>query len=720
MNVRQMARPFRLLAPVLLVASLVTAGCGSLAPHEVSPDDQPITETEILWDRHGVPHVFAVDSTQLFYAYGWAQMQGHAELILRLYGEARGRAAEYWGEEHLEQDEWLRTVGVPTRAQEWYEAQDPLFKGFLDAFAEGMNDFCEQHPERISEDIKQVLPVQPTDGLALAHRVIHFEFVTSRRVTEALEKGLSQERTAGSNAWAVGPSRSASGNAMLLANPHLPWSSFFLWFEAHLVSPDVNFYGAGLVGQPILAIGFNRYLGWTHTVNTHDGADHYGLRLAGRGYRWEGRIQEFQRREETIRIKQPDGSLREKKLEILNSVHGPVVARKGNRAIALRVVGLYETDLIRQYWEMARATSLAEFEKAISRLQMPMFTLIYADRDGHILSLFGGLVPRRPAGPWNWNRLVPGDSARTLWTEYHSYEELPKVVDPPSGWVQNANEPPWTTTLPYQLDADQFPSYMAPRFMSFRAQRSARMLDEDPQMTFEELVAYKHSTRMELADRILDDLLPAARQFGGPQGNRAAAVLEAWDRQADPESRGAVLFDAFWGEFGQLMRGRNPFSEAWSEEHPRESPDGLSDPRLAARALTAAAVKVERTYGALDVPWGEVVRVRRGDIELPANGATGALGVFRVVFTNEGEDQLRHVVGGDSFVAAVEFGEPLRAEVLNSAGNSSDPNSPHFNDQLGFFSQKQLRPALLTRTDIEANLEAREKMPAKEARAAGN
>ncbi len=436
---------------LLLLCTALAAGCSETEP-DVPVETTEITETEILWDRYGVPHVYAVDSDELFYAFGWAQMESHGDLILRLYGESRGRAAEYWGSEHLEQDEWIRTVGIPTRAREWYQAQTPQLRGFLDAFARGMNDFADKHADRIGEEVRAVLPVQPDDSLALSHRVIHFEFVTSPRSTQSLERALG--RAAGSNAWAVGPSRSASGNAMLLANPHLPWSGFYLWYEAHLVSPDLEFYGACLVGQPFMAIGFNRHLGWTHTVNTHDGADHYALELAGKGYRWDGKVQEFQRREETILVKQEDGSLREHRLEVLSTVHGPVVARRGRRAVALRLVGLYETDLIQQYWDMARATSLEEFETALARLQMPMFTVIYADREGHVLSLFGGLTPRRPAGDWNWFSLVPGNTSRTLWTEFHGYEELPRVVDPPSGWVQNANEPPWTTTLPYQVKAD--------------------------------------------------------------------------------------------------------------------------------------------------------------------------------------------------------------------------------------------------------------------------
>ena len=140
--------------------------------------------------------------------------------------------------------------------------------------------------------------------------------------------------------------------------------------------------------------------------------------------------------------------------------------------------------------------------------------------------------------------------------------------------------------------------------MSFRAQRSARMLADDEEISFEELVQYKHSTRMELADRILDELIPTANRYGSENARRAAAVLEAWDRRADAASRGAVLFQAFAGKADERFPGSTLFATPWSEATPRTTPDGLSDPAAAVAALEAAANEVTSNYGSLDVAWG--------------------------------------------------------------------------------------------------------------------
>ena len=677
---------------------LFTLGCSKTAPGN----------TEILWDRYGVPHIFAPNEAELFYAFGRAQTRAHGNLLLRLYGEARARAAEYWGEEHLESDRWLRTMGIPERAGNWYQRQTPAFRSYLDAFAQGINDYASENTAAIDPNRLVVLPVHATDVLAHLQRMIHFTFVSRR---QAVNAAAEHRDSRGSNAWAIAPSRSASGHAMLLANPHLPWSGRFRYFEAHMQTEGLNIYGANLVGLPVLGTAFNEHLGWTHTVNTLDGQDLYELEVAAGGYRWNGRTIPFDEHQEILKIKQPDGSWKEENLIVKRSIHGPVVSESEGNALSLRVVGLDQPGALEQWWNMGRARNLQEFEVAVRDLQIPMFTIIYADRDGHVMHLFNGRVPVRPKGDWDWRGTVPGDTSETLWTDTHPYRDLPRVVDPSSGWLQNANDPPWTTTFPRALKPANFPTYMAPRRMSFRAQRSARMLADDEEISFEELVRYKHSTRMELADRILDELGPAAKRYGSGIARRAAAVLEAWNRRADAASRGAVLFQAFAGKADERFPHSTLFATPWSETSPRITPDGLSDPAAAVAVLEAAANEVKSDYGSLDVAWGEVHRLRIDDVDLPANGGASELGIFRVTnFRSDGDARFR-AEGGDSFVALVEFSQPVRAMVLLSYGNSSQPGSPHRTDQIRLYSQKSLRRAWLSRSEIEENLSRLEIVP---------
>ena len=487
-------------------------------------------------------------------------------------------------------------------------------------------------------------------------------------------------------------------------NPHLPWGDFFTWFEAHLVLPGTTAYGAALVGIPFPGVAFNDRLGWSHTNNTIDGADLYELELSGNGYRWSGEVRAFETRTETLRIRQPDGSIKDEPLVIRESVHGPVIRVKTGKALALRVVGLDQPNIMGQYWNMLRSHNLTEFEAAERPLQMPFFTVMYADRDGHIMHLFGGRTPVRPVGEYNWSGIVPGTSPDTLWTSTHPYDQLPRVADPPSGWLQNANDPPWTTTFPAAIDPDKFPRYMAPRGMSLRAQQSARLVSGDSSITLDEFGQYKHSTRMLLADRVLDDLVAAGKSAGGTAA-KAADVLATWDRSASADSRGGVLFEAW---YRRLSRAGNIFATRWSESEPLTTPRGLANPAAAAVALAEAADQVAKTYGAIDVPWGQVYRLRIGSRDLPASGGPGDLGIFRVLGFAEDKDGKMRATGGDSYVAIVEFGPIVRARSIVSYGNASQPGSPHVGDQLELAAQQQLKPVWLTRADIEQNLERRE------------
>jgi acyl-homoserine-lactone acylase len=356
---------------------------------------------------------------------------------------------------------------------------------------------------------------------------------------------------------------------------------------------------------------------------------------------------------------------------------------------------------------MARAKNFKEFETILKRLQIPMFTVMYADREGHIMHFFGGDTPARAKGEYDWAGVAPGDTSATLWTKYHPFEELPRVVDPPSGWLQNANDPPWTTTFPPAIDPNQFPPYMAPRSMSFRAQRSARMLDEDSSITFDEMIKYKHSTRMEVADRILDDVISAARNSAGDKARRAAEVFAKWDRSADAESRGAVLFQAFRTEMVRRLGGAKMFATQWSESDPRNTPRGLADAAATIAALEKAVDQVESDYGAIDVAWGEVNRLRLAGLDLPANGAGGELGVFRVLSFVPEKDKKFRADFGDTYVAAVEFSNPVRAMAVLSYGNSSQPGSKHQADQLPLLSRKELRPVWRARAEVMKHLEER-------------
>jgi len=682
---------------ILLLTLILTIACRDQA----SPDETP---TVIRWDTWGVPHISASSDEGLFFADGWAQMHAHANTILHLYGVSRGRAAEYWGKQHLDSDRLVRTLGHPQQAVAMWPKQDPKTRQLLSAYVAGLNAYAAQHPEAIKEENRVVLPITVDDTNMHTLFVVNTRFIAGRE----LQMSAHWDET-GSNTLAIGPSRSAHGHAMLVQNPHLPWFGEFLFFEKHLLKPGKNIYGVTLVGLPGVSIAFNDHLGWSHTNNTIDNADLFELTLVGDGYLYDGVQKAFQEETTTLRVKEENGGFSEQEFTVQRSVHGPVIRKIDGRALALRHVGNNIQDNLLQSWNMANANNFEEFEAALKMAQLPYWNVMYADREGNIFYLFNGLVPVRANGDWDyWQDIVPGDDSGKLWTDVHPYQDLPRILNPDTGWLQNANDAPWTSTLPMQLDADEYPSYMAPRLMYFRAQHAASMMLEDDSISFEELIEYKHDTRMEMAERILDDLLAALDQHGTGIAREAKAVLEQWDRKADIDSRGAALF------YNWAMK-MNPYKQEnyavpWDEEAPVSTPDGLADPAAMARLLESVATEMQEQYGRLDVPWGEVNRIEYNGHSWPANGANGAVGVFRVAAAGVAVDGVQTIRHGDSWVAVIEFAETTRARVLLSYGNSTQEGSPHFGDQLALFSQKKLREAWRTEQQLHGNIEKTERL----------
>lgn len=665
---------------------------------------------EILWDTFGVPHVYAKTEAGAFWGFGYAQAQSHGNLLLKLFGEARGRAAEYWGGADNEtQDRWLVANDVPTRAVTWFRQQTPQMRADLDAFAAGINAYAAAHPDAIDPAMRRVLPVSGTDVMAHAHRLMNYVYIASDR--KVLADPTTNE-AGGSNAWAVAPSRSASGKAMLLANPHLPWApSMLTYYEAHLNAPGYSVYGATQVGLPVLRFAFNDDLGFTNTVNTMLGYSSYRLTLAEGGYRYDGKVLPFTTAQKSYRVRQPDGTLKTVAFTQRYATQGPVFdLPKNGGTIALKVAGLDRPGVLQQYLDMGKAHDFAAFQRALKRMQVPMFNIVYADRAGHIMYIDNGILPRHADGDVaTWSKPVAGDTSATLWRDVHGYDDLPKVVDPASGFVQNANDPPWLATWPRQLDPKAFPAYVAPVGpVSQRAQHSVMLMTATPKLSFDDFVTRKLDTRSVMADRLLPDLLAAAKGNADPDIVAATALLAGWDHKFDADARGALLFETWAALFApRNFVDQSNYAVTWTPDDPLATPRGLKDPAAAVAMLKAAVAKTRQTYGALDRPFGEPSRFRLGDVSVPGNGGFGNTGVFRTITWGPMKNGERTPLHGETWVSMIEFSKPMKALGMMSYGNSSQPGSKHNSDQLRFLTSKTFRTLWIDRTQVERHVEDR-------------
>ncbi len=731
---------------------------------------KPQHGSEILWDKWGVPHIFAKTTGDMFYLYGYAQAEAHGDLLMHVMAGSRGKSSEIYGagegDRNMKTDRWVLLNEVPQRAKVWLQAQTPEFRGYLEAFAAGINAYGKAHGDKLSPEARQVLPISALDIMQHEEHFVNFEFVAGNRLMQssagaeaALASPASGTRLAalntshgpmpsqagsefspdnmdmqdGSNGWAIAPSHSASGGALLLMNPHLAMGGEQSYFEVQLTAPGINLYGASQVGLPVLRFSFSDYVAITNTVNTNNGALLYSLTEKDGGYLFDGAVKQYETAQYPFRIRQKDGSFTTEIVQVQRSVHGPVIRRDDGKPVALFVAGLDKPFFLEQYWKMDTAHTFAEYQAQLRRLEVPMYNILYADRDGHIEYLFNANVPRR-TGDWaTWQKPVDGSTSAMLPHGILGYDELPKQIDPASGYVQNSNEPPWDAAWPTVTDRAKYPAYISSYFPLFRSDRALRMLSEDPKISFDMLLQKKFSTRMEMADRVLDDLLAAADQYGNARAKQAAAVLKTWDRQAEANSRGALLFYVWAQKFiGPTVGMTTPGSmKNWAVpyklDEPLTTPRGLKDPKAAAAMLADAADETEKTYGAIDRPWGDVMKFElngqsdgntaapRGTalngVSLSGNGGPGNLGIFRVITWGPLQNGTRTPIHGDGFTVAVEFNKTgiAHAKTFVFYGEASQPGSPFHTDELPLAERKQWRDVWRTRQAVEANLSSRDR-----------
>ena len=682
----------------LVVVFALGAACNTACNQ---PRSAPL-RTEIAWDTYGIPHIRATDEVALFRAFGWAQAASHGDQILHMYAEARGRSAALFGPWMLDADRHVLTLGIPARAAAWYAAQPAAFRADLDAFADGINAYAKAHPEAIEDAAERVLPVTGVDVVAHAQRVLLL-----------IATGPASSPPPASAAWALGPKKAEGATSILLANPHLPWRGPLLFYEAQLTAPGIDLYGATLIGFPVVLIGFDDHHAWTHTVNTQDVSDLYAITKQGDGYRLGGKQRAYEAEVVDIEIAAEGGGVAHAPFTIKRTAQGPIVGEEEGKPLALRVAGLDQPFALEQWWQMARARTLAEFQAAITREQIAGLTTVYADADGNVLYFDGGVTPaRRDGAPWEEAQgLLPGDDPGAIWTGTLPAARVPMVVNPPAGWIQHANGPPWWVTSPGgNPKASDYPSYVAPssfRFpRDFRAQLGLRLLDAAGKLDVDGVIALKHTTELEVANRVLPELLAGARARKSAVATRAADVLAAWDHKTDATSKGAVLFER-WAEAFRFWPTEVVWKTPFSSERPFATPTGLADPALAGQILEAIAQQMEQAGLPLDLAWGDVHRLRYDGVDLPGNGATDSLATLRVVvYGPPGEDGKALAAGGDSYTAVIAFGPGgAQARALLTYGNASQRGSAHRTDQLELFAKKQLRAVWRTRAEVDAHTE---------------
>jgi penicillin amidase/acyl-homoserine-lactone acylase len=568
----------------------------------------------------------------------------------------------------------------------------PATRALCEAYADGVNRYAARHPDAA------LAPLYPVRGKDVAAGFMHkmpLFFGIDRVLRDLLEPGSPSPAPTptGSNTLAVAPRLSADGFTRLAINSHQPWDGPVAWYEAHLKSGEGwDMVGGLFPGAPVVLHGHNRDLGWAHTVNKPDVLDVYDMETSNdhpNQYRFDGAWRDLEVRDAAIDVKLLGPLHWTFHREVLWSVYGPVV-RSQRGTFAIRFSNMGDVRPVEQWYRMNRAHSFEEWLDAMRMGALPMMNCGYADRRGNIAYLYNARLPLRAEG-YDWRGHVPGNTSRTLWTQYLPFERLPLVKNPPSGFVQNCNGTPFrTTTGKGNPDPADYPASLGiETSLTNRGLRALELFGADSSITREQFDAYKFDvgySRTSAVARRLDQLL-RARGSDDPLLREAFTVLQAWDLRASADSPQAAL--------------------AILTLQPADDNDGAEIPTasLVAR-LARAARELKQHFGRIDVRWSEVNRLRRGSLDV---GLGGAPDVLHAVYGTLGDDGRLVGHSGDSYVLLAEWDPQGRvgSRSIHQYGTATrNTRSRHFADQAPLFARCELKPVWLDEPEIRQHLEA--------------
>jgi acyl-homoserine-lactone acylase len=652
------------------------------------------SSVNIVRDQWGVPHIFGRTDAEVAYGLAWAHSEDDFETIQKTLLASKSMLGQYIGREGAMIDYVVHLLGIRDLVDRKYETDiSDDFKAVLLGYCEGLNAFARTHPKEVLE--KKSFPATPKD--IIAYSIL--QLALGCGVETELKKiyhgtiPLAAWEPQGSNAFAFNSKKTQDGNVYLAINTHHPLEGQVSWYEAHLASGEGwNIVGALFPGSPVIFTGVNKNLGWTHTVNHPDKLDVYQLEMNPENalqYNVDGLWYTLEESTVKLKVKVPGFNLHVKK-KTYQSIYGPtVITERG--VFSLRTPALMDIRGLEQWYRMNKAENYSAFRRALKMEAHPAYNIVYADRYDTIYYISNGRMPFRDQA-FDWKKTVPGNTVKTLWTQFHPIADLPQVLNPASGYVYNTNHSPFLATVsPDNVDLSHYDPTMG--YETHHNNRSLRVLEllgELPdKISYNDFKKIKYDLQLPstLAFPVKIDTLFLLSAKEHPQIADVINILKTWDRKAGIDSRGATVFSVIFYWLAEKYEADENF-KVLSEEQ-------------SVAVCTYAQQYLLKFFGTTSVPLGNYQRLQRGDVSLPLAGMPDVLAAMYSTPLENG--RVKGTVG-ECYISLIKFtADGPVIESVNAFGASNRRKSVHYDDQMKLFQAHKTKTMTLDEHEVFRN-----------------
>ena len=678
-------------------------------------------EYEIKRDEYGVPHVNGKTDKDASFGFGFAQTEDDYDNIEFAIKMARGTLSDFdfslesistlyslvtgKGDilsnlsaiKGVELDFLIKFMNVKEIVTEKKDLIDQNIINYLRGYADGINYWAALNPNRVDQSI---FPVSEDDLLVgmvfrmpLFYGFDHYieeliDLLTVEDITETTRNSLSHQpliasvkshfNPSGSNAFAVSKKRSANNETLLVINSHQPLTGPVAWYEAHIKSDEgLNIMGGTFPGSPFIHVGFNEFLGWGATVNQPDLGDIYELVINPENenqYLLDGKWLDLGVVKQNFRVKLFGPFAINYPLDMYFSKHGPVL-KDGAKAYALRYVGMEDINQVTEWYRLNKARNFQEWTSALRMQEIASLNLIYADKEDNIYFVHNVKSPIRDNN-YDWTKVLPGDRSDLIWTDFHSFDDIPQIKNPGSGYLFSTNQNPFfVTEKEDNLNPDQFTNTFGFQTRTTnRAHRAYELFSIDNDITYEEISLIKHDNKFSYNSRQYEFMKKIFNaDFSENKKLRdAQKFLQDWDLGTDYENNHAA--------FGVCI-----LSPEWLAEIKREpQPDAIE-------IFTDCVDEMYQNFNSLSIPWNEVNFLDRGNKMIPIQGGPD---VLRAIYAPRSEDGILKAVAGDGLYIYVvwDSNKNQTSKSIHQYGSATiDRSSIHYDDQMELYADEKLK-----------------------------